>query len=121
MDSFDIKSLALDPATLAQCNKRKPRTHASNSERWLAGPIPMPWLHSASKLGGKALWMGNILWHLRGLTRRTTFIVSNVECKRWGFNRQTKYRCLARLAGAGLIEIDSKSGASTKVTLLLPE
>ena len=61
---------------------------------FLRGPIPMGWLHDASKLGVSALWVGCVLWHLSGVKKSTTFVVSNLHLHRWGVDRFAKSRAL---------------------------
>lgn len=79
----------------------------------------MSWLSEASKLGVSALWVGNILWHIAGIKRSTTFIVSNLHLTRWGVDRKAKSRALKKLAEAGLIIIDGRDGNhNPKVTII---
>ena len=67
---------------------------------FLRGPIPMQWLHDASKLGISVLWVGCVLWHLAGLKRSGTFLVSNLHMHRWGVNRYAKSRALIEFLSA---------------------
>jgi hypothetical protein len=86
---------------------------------FLRGPIPMQWLDGASKLGVSALWVGCVLWHLAGLKRSGTFLVSNLHMHRWGVNRYVKSRALIALERAHLITIKSRGKRSPKVTILV--
>ena len=81
----------------------------------------MQWLHDASKLGISALWVGSVLWHLAGLKKSGTFLVSNLHMHRWGVNRYAKSRALIALEDAHLIAIKNRGKRSPKVTILVEE
>ena len=87
---------------------------------FLRGPIPMQWLHDASKLGVSALWVGCVLWHLAGLKKSGTFLVSNLHMHRWGVKRCAKSRALKALAYADLINIEGRGKRSPRVTIVVP-
>ena len=80
----------------------------------------MDWLHDASKLGVSALWVGCILWHLSGVKKSATFLVSNLHLHRWGVYRFAKSRALKTLAYAGLVNIEGRGERSTQVTIVVP-
>ena len=88
---------------------------------FLRGPVPMRWLHDASKLGVSVLWVGCVLWHLAGLKRSGTFQVSNLHMHRWGVERRAKSRALIALERAHLIAIKNRGKRSPKVTILVKE
>ena len=88
---------------------------------FLRGPIPMQWLHDASKLGVSVLWVGCVLWHLAGLKRSGTFQVTNLHMHRWGVERRAKSRALIALERAHLIAIKDRGKRSPKVTILVKE
>src|ERR1700751_5938323 len=46
-----------------------------------AGPVPVSWVCQAGRLGVKALFVGLALWHIRGLRKVNTFVVSNIMLK----------------------------------------
>lgn len=62
--------------------------------------------------------MGAILWHLAGMKKARTVVVTNVEVARWGLNRYAKRRALNALAGAELITIERSGKRSPLVTIL---
>jgi hypothetical protein len=39
---------------------------SKRTDRFLKGPVPMPWLATAARLPGKALAVGIALWRLGG-------------------------------------------------------
>ena len=107
---WDPRWFRLDHA-LAQrigtASRRKVRMVRKTGGLFLRGPIPMPWLYEAAKLGVSPLWVGCVLWHLAGLKKSDTFLVSNLHLHRWGIERRAKSRALKALSDAGLITITS--------------
>ena len=69
-------------------------------ERFLKGPVPLPWLETAARLPGKSLHTGVALWYVAGLTRSPTVPLSNIAGERFGLDRNAKYRALEWLARA---------------------
>ena len=76
--------------------------------------------HDASKLGVSALWVGCVLWHLSGVKKSATFLVSNLHLHRWGVDRFAKSRALKALAYAGLVYIEGRGKRSPQVTIVVP-
>jgi hypothetical protein len=76
-------------------------------------------LVQASQLGVKALLVGLILWHLKGLRRSNSFTVSNLMVEGWKIKPDAKRRALCKLEKAGLIAIERRGKRSPRVTLLL--
>jgi hypothetical protein len=87
--------------------------------KFIKGPIDVSWVCRASRLGVKALLVGLALWHLRGLRKSDTFIVSNVMLRDWGIQPDAKRRALRTLEGAGLIRVDRRTKRSPRVTLII--
>ena len=73
----------------------------------------------ASHLGVKALLVGLALWHLKGLRKTDTFIVSNLMVQDWGVQPDAKSRALRTLEKAGLIGIERRGKRSPRVTLVV--
>ena len=65
--------------------------------KFIAGPVDVSWVCQASHLGVKALLVGLALWHIRGLRKADTFIVSNLMLKDWGIKPDAKLGRCARL------------------------
>jgi DNA-binding transcriptional ArsR family regulator len=99
---------------MATVSRRKFRMVRKTGELFLRGPIPMHWLHAAAKLGVSALWVACVLWHLAGLKRSSTFLVSNLHLHRWGIERRTKSRALKALSHAGLITVVGRGKRAAK-------
>lgn len=90
-------------------------------QHFLKGPVPLPWLESAARLPGKSLHAGVALWYAAGLARSSSVPLSNVAGDRFGLDRNAKYRALAWLEGAGLIQVERKLGRAPLVTILFLE
>jgi hypothetical protein len=67
----------------------------------------------------KALFVGLALWHLKGLRKADTFVVSNLMLRDWGIKPDAKRRALLKLEKAGLIRIEKRQKRSPQVTLLV--
>jgi DNA-binding transcriptional ArsR family regulator len=60
-----------------------------------------------------------LLWHLRGLRRTDSFVVSNVMAREWGIEPDAKGRALRKLENAGLVTVERRDKRSPLVTLLV--
>ncbi len=67
----------------------------------------------------KALLVGLALWHIKGLRKADTFIVSNLIMQDWGVQPDAKGRALRKLEKAGLIKIEGRGKRSPKVTIVV--
>jgi DNA-binding transcriptional ArsR family regulator len=65
------------------------------------------------------LLVGLALWHLKGLRRVDTFIVSNILLQEWGVRPDAKTRALRKLETAGLISVEKRGKRSPRVTLVV--
>ena len=87
--------------------------------KFITGPIDVPWVCSASRLGVKALLVGLALWHLKGLRKADTFVVSNLMVRDWSIEPDAKRRGLRALEMAGLIRVQRRGKRSPLVTIVL--
>jgi hypothetical protein len=87
--------------------------------KFIAGPVDVTWICEASRLGVKALLAGLALWHIRGLRKSNTFIVSNLMVRDWGIEPDAKSRALRALEKAGLVTIVRLGKRSPRVTLVV--
>ena len=87
--------------------------------KFIAGPVDVDWVCKASRLGVKALLVGLALWHLRGLRKADTFVVSNIMLRDWGVQQDAKRRALRALQKIGLIKIERLGKRSPQVTLVV--
>jgi hypothetical protein len=89
-------------------------------EAFLKGPIPLSWLEQAAQLPGKSLHAAVALWYAAGLARSRSVALSNRSGRRFGLDRNAKYRALGWLEKASLITVERRLGSSPLVTLLSP-
>jgi len=83
-----------------------PRHDRNKKEKFLMGPIPWNWMVRAAHCPGKALAVGNMLWHLAGLRGGDAKVkLSNHRVlSEMNLSRSSKSRALDALEKAGLIE-----------------
>jgi hypothetical protein len=119
---WDPSRLQLHQAGLARLQgvTRLGRRTSPIQGKFIAGPIDVAWVCQASRLGVKALLVGLALWHIRGLRKADTFIVSNLMLHDWGVLPDAKRRALHSLERARLIRVDRRGKRSPQVTLILP-
>jgi hypothetical protein len=84
----------------------------------LQGPVPLDWLSAAARVPGKSLHVGIALWFVSGLQRSHIVVLSNNTIRRFGLDRNAKYRGLAWLEQANLISVRRKLGRAPMVTIL---
>jgi hypothetical protein len=118
---WDPRSLQLDQAARLQGGTRRGRRVSPVQGKFIAGPIPVSWVCQASKLGVKTLLVGLALWHIKGLRKNNTFIVSNLMLRDWGIQADAKSRALRKLERAGLISVERQAKRSPQVTLLVKD
>lgn len=117
---WDPSHLQLDQGVAArsQGGPRQGRRPSPIKGKFIAGPVDVSWVCGASHLGVKALLVGMALWHIRGLRKADTFIVSNLMLHEWGIKSDAKRRALQKLERAGLVKIARRGKRSPQVTLL---
>jgi hypothetical protein len=79
-NTFDVDSLRL-PSGIAVPLTRPKSQRFGPGQKFLRGPIPWDWLSGASRLPGKALQVGLVIWHLGGLKNAMTIELSRVPLK----------------------------------------
>jgi len=119
MPPIDVNRLRVSRSNV-QSGKVQPPRHKSG-ERFLKGPIPLPWLEEAARLPGKSLHAGVALWYAAGLTKSASVPLSNIAGLHFGLDRNAKYRALSWLEGAGLVRVERKLGRAPIVTILAHE
>ena len=117
--TWDPGCLRLDQTEMArlQGGTRRGRQPLPIRDKFIAGPVDVSWVCQASRLGVKALLVGLALWHLKGLRRDNSFLVSNMMLREWGIQPDAKGRALRALEKAGLIAIERRGKRSPRVTL----
>ena len=116
---LDLQQFKLDKASIKTSTTVEiPLTQNVARNSFLKGPVPMNWLHAASKLPGKSLMVGLILWHLRGVRRTPVISLGNKILEEYGIDRKAKARCLKAMQNAGLIKVEQRRGCNPTVTIL---
>jgi len=119
MPPIDVNRLRVARSNMAAVRIKPPRHKLG--EHFLKGPIPLTWLEVAAGLPGKSLNAGIALWYAAGIARSASVPLSNIASQRFGLDRNSKYRALSWLEGAGLIRVERKLGRAPVVTILNPE
>ena len=116
MPPIDLGRLRIAPRSPAVAKERLPRPQGGR--HFLKGPIPLDWLEVASRLPGRSLHVGIALWYLGGMHKSWVIPLSNHTGRRFGLDRNSKYRGLGWLEQAGLISVKRKMGRAPMVTIL---
>ena len=118
MPPIDLDRLRLkNSPTSRSISSRQILPRASRGERFVRGPIPLDWLTVAAQLPGKSLHVGVALWFEAGLRKAAVVPLSNITGRLFGLDRNSKYRGLDWLAGAGIITVQRKLGRAPVVTI----
>jgi hypothetical protein len=115
IDVDRLRVRSVQPGT----RRARPPRHLKG-EGFLKGPVPLAWLEAAARLPGRSLHAGLALWYAAGLMRSATVPLSNISGVRFGLDRNSKYRAIAWLEGAGLVKVERKLGRAPVVTILQP-
>lgn len=113
--SFDIDQLRLKSGTFQVPSKivieRNP------SERFIKGPIPIPWLVRAASLPGKyTLRTALVIFYVQGFEQSKKFMLDRFHFDLFGIKKDSARRSLERLRQAGLIGC-VKVGRKFRVTV----
>ena len=119
--TWDPSSLRLDHEGVkrSQGATRRGRRASPIRGKFIAGPLDVVWVLQARRLGVTALLAGLALWHIRGLRKTDTFIVSNLMLQEWGIHPDAKRRALRALERAGLIRVERLGKRSPRVALIV--
>lgn len=104
-------------APLAPKKMSRPPRHQVG-ERFLKGPIPLPWLGAAACLPGRALHVALAVWFLAGLRRSSQVKLGHAALALFGVKRHAGARGLKALEGAKLVSVARQIGKAPDVTLL---
>ena len=80
--------------------------------------IPLPWLEQASRLPGKSLHVGIVLWYLSGVSKSQTVKLTRLRLSRFGLLPETGRRGLRMLEEAKLVDVKRSGNKSPTVTLV---
>jgi len=90
---------------------------ANKSDRWYLD-IGEEWLARAARLPGKSLHLAIGLQHIASTQNCRQVVLSNLASRRFGLDRNAKYRALSWLEGARLVAVERRFGRSPLVTIL---
>jgi DNA-binding transcriptional ArsR family regulator len=96
----------------------EPSTNKPLRRRYLKGPIPWTWLETASRLPGKALALGMLLWREAGMDGIGPVTITNAKVATLGIDRSAKSRAVADLERAGLVRVERRPRRNPLVTLV---
>jgi hypothetical protein len=113
-DPFDPSRLKPAPTTISTGREKRPPRHRPG-EKFLKGPLPWRWVEAASKLKGKALAVGLVVWREAGC-RKVRTVPLNLSAL--VVPRRTAQRGLIALESAGLVSVNRRKGRPPLVTLL---
>jgi hypothetical protein len=91
---------------------------ARMSGRFLKGPVPMPTISQASRLGGRALAVYLAIHHQTALTGKATITLPRSLLESMGIDKDAKARALHSLEAAAVITIDQAKGRAARVSLV---
>ena len=119
MDASKSSRFALRSDRTVPHKRQLPRPKAG--KHFLKGPIPLDWLGRAARLPGRSLHVAVLLWYAAGLQKTATVSLSSTLARRFGIERNAKYRALKWLEQAGLVSVANSTGQAPSVTLLDPD
>ena len=96
----------------------KPSANKAPRRRFLKGPIPWDWVETASKLPGKALALGMLLWREAGIDGIGPVTITSAKVAALGMDRSAKSRAIADLERAGLVRVERRPRQNPLVTLV---
>ena len=88
------------------------------SRLFVKGPLPYLWLQKASRLNGKCLHVGIILWLISGMVKSNKFKLQNKFFKDFKISRTSVYCSLKKLETEGLISINKRSGKTHIIEII---
>src|SRR5262249_29761549 len=87
-------------------SQRKNPLRHKPSEKFLKGPVPLPWLQVATRQKGKALHVGVGLWFWAGVKKTRTISLNLTRLEGdFGIRRHSASRALRALEEARLVSV----------------
>jgi len=107
---------AFSPTEYAQ--RSADQTAANMSQRFVKGPIPLPWLIGALTQTPSAVKCALALFYQRGLSRSDSFKIEPARFRELGVDDTSRRRGLKELEGIGLIRLRRETSKSPVVCIL---
>jgi hypothetical protein len=79
------------------------------------------WMVRAHQIGGRAAYVGSLLWWIHGMNGRheKSFIVQKSHREKWEISQRTFEYGLKALERASLIKVEREIGKSSKIMLII--
>ena len=91
---------------------------APKKSLFLAGPIPLDWLHKAAELPGKSLNVAFAIWWLNGMAKGKPLKLTPLSLNSFCVKREAASAALNRLEMAGLIHLQRSLGKRPTISIL---
>jgi hypothetical protein len=91
---------------------------APKKSLFLAGPIPLDWLHKAAELPGKSLNVAFAIWWLNGMAKGKPLKLTSLSLNSFCVKREAASAALNRLEMAGLIQLQRSLGKRPTISIL---
>ena len=91
---------------------------APKKSLFLAGPIPLDWLHKAAELPGKSLNVAFAIWWLNGMSKGKPLKLTRLSLNSFCVKREAASAALNRLEMAGLIHLQRSHGKRPTISIL---
>ena len=91
---------------------------APKKSLFLAGPIPLDWLHKAAELPGKSLNVAFAIWWLNGMAKGKPLKLTRLSLNSFCVKREAASAALNRLEMAGLIQLQRNLGKRPMISIL---
>lgn len=92
-----------------------------SKQRFIKGPLPLPWMLRAMTLPGKTTQVALAIWYLAGLNKSLQVKLSPKVVNSFGVSRDAQYDAIGRLETAGLVAVSRAPGRAMLVTILAAE
>jgi hypothetical protein len=117
-DPFDPADLALSPEQLANITIVKAKTMPRKRAEPFIMRVPLRWMEQASRLPGRCIAVGLLLWFLAGRQKRRTVSFCLARGATLNVSEKATRAALRQLATAGLAIVTGKPGRGLEVTIL---
>ena len=91
---------------------------APKKSLFLAGPIPLDWIHKAAELPGKSLNVAFAIWWLNGMAKGKPLKLTRLSLNSFCVKREAASAALNRLEMAGLIQLQRSHGQRPIISIL---
>ena len=115
---IDLEQFRLNANRMVSPKSKEATIHTHVVGKFLRGPVPLKWLHTAGTLPGKALHVAVELWFQCGVCRSKEVRFTYSSVLNFGVKRHAAYRGLRALEAAGLVTVCRSPGRCPVVAVL---